>query len=690
MELSNDISNFVYTENDIVFVYSGINNENAEHIELESSLCLSDSQLLHGTQFVEYIAADIQKDPVSLYVSTDNAGTSTNLQQSASTPSQPPAPLVHYSEPPKNEESIKKPKSQIYVCEICSEAFTTQTKIKRHIKQNHLYTKPHKCDQCAAEFNVLSNLLLHSSLHNKRPFRCPQCGHIFKRLSSLDGHIRSHFKSEYFVCSHCGEMFHYEICLKEHMLKVHPTENYKLQEQKAAKAKARKLAKGKKLKCQFCDKEFKKNCLLLRHERIHKNERPYKCEYENCNSAFVQKNSLVIHTLRHSGARPHQCTKCPQSFTQKGNLVVHTLRCHSESSATDFPYPCTQCTCMFKKLGTLNAHISKCHTGAPIATSQSGMENDEFEITNVMDQLAQIRRPDLISQQMDDEPALPITETLLEPSQWSDPMLSNNVFNEETTTIIPNAANLSVPIIENSTLKVAEHTSDGTINHRIVKQKITENMRWLICIYCPKQFRRPSDLLRHIRIHTKEKPYQCPDPQCKRRFAIKSTLNVHMRVHEKNPRRHTCPTCSKTFSAANTLDFHCTSTHGTIQAFKCAHCPAAFTTSNAFKSHYRKNHAITGDGNGQTKSTTTGNTKLTQLGDDDDLQIDVKMEEPIHLIDDSTINKTKVIKVGSHKCNICDLSFRKSSTLKNHIQSHLGTKLYKCELCEKYDQYFEF
>ena len=41
-------------------------------------------------------------------------------------------------------------------------------------------------------------------------------------------------------------------------------------------------------------------------------------------------------------------------------------------------------------------------------------------------------------------------------------------------------------------------------------------------MYCSKEFKKPSDLIRHIRIHTHEKPYKCT--QCFRAFAVKSTL----------------------------------------------------------------------------------------------------------------------------------------------------------------------
>ena len=51
------------------------------------------------------------------------------------------------------------------------------------------------------------------------------------------------------------------------------------------------------------------------------------------------------------------------------------------------------------------------------------------------------------------------------------------------------------------------------------------------CQDCAKSFKKPSDLARHVRTHTGERPFACTVAGCGKRFSLKSTLGDHLKVH---------------------------------------------------------------------------------------------------------------------------------------------------------------
>jgi uncharacterized protein YlaI len=63
---------------------------------------------------------------------------------------------------------------------------------------------------------------------------------------------------------------------------------------------------------------------------IHTGDRPYKCDWPNCEWAFKEKHTLQIHQLKHTGIKQYVCEwpDCGQRFQSKQGRRLHTGRAH--------------------------------------------------------------------------------------------------------------------------------------------------------------------------------------------------------------------------------------------------------------------------------------------------------------------------------------------------------------------------
>ncbi|XP_006759405.1 PREDICTED: zinc finger X-chromosomal protein isoform X1 [Myotis davidii] len=227
-----------------------------------------------------------------------------------------------------------------------------------------------------------------------------------------------------------------------------------------------------------------------------------------------------------------------------------------------------------------------------------------------------------------------------------------------------------------------ETTEQELLNHHLLAVHSKDFP--YICVECGKGFRHPSELKKHMCIHTGEKLYQCQ--YCEYRSADSSNFKTHIKTKHSKETPFRCDICLLTFSDIKEVQQHALIHQGN-KTHQCLYCDHKSSSSSDLKRHtisiHTKNYPHKCD------MCDKGFHRPSELKKHVAAHKGEKMHQCRHCdfkIADPFVLSRHILSVHikdlPFKCKRCRKGFRQQSELKKHMKTHSSRKVYQCEHCE--------
>ncbi|KAJ9597510.1 hypothetical protein L9F63_011635, partial [Diploptera punctata] len=129
------------------------------------------------------------------------------------------------------------------------------------------------------------------------------------------------------------------------------------------------------------------------------------------------------------------------------------------------------------------------------------------------------------------------------------------------------------------------HSDEKPFNCFVSHLRIHSDEKQFECSVCKKSFTFQSSLIRHLHIHSNEKPFKCS--VCEKAFYQKEQLYSHLHTHS-NEKPFKCSLCNMSFKQKGNLNIHFRNIHNNDKPFKCSICNnKSFSQKSSLNTHLR-------------------------------------------------------------------------------------------------------